>query len=740
MTDASAPPASEATPCEASIRLPIEGMRCAGCAASLERALSAEQGVEEAAVSFAAEEAFVRFDEQRTSRERLASAIEERGYRVPAPRVEVGAGDRGARRGERLDRARLLLCAGLTAPLMAPMLLTPLGLPWSLPGPAQLLLALPVQLFGGGPFYAGAWRALRFSGANMDVLVALGTSAAFALSTASLVTSGPLYFESSTAIITFVLLGKWLEARARQSTTAAVVELMRLRPDKARLRRHAPGAGATAEAEVEVDLDRVRPGDVIVVRPGEFVPLDGQIIEGESNVDESSLSGESRPVAKAPGSEVMQGTVNGSGLLVARALRPSAASAVSRIAALVMEAQASKPPIQKTVDRVAAWFVPAVAGVAIAVLGGWLAFGASFDRAVIVAVSVLVIACPCALGLATPAALAVGTGVAAKWGVLFKDAEALQHAGSLDLVIFDKTGTVTEGRPRVLEAWGRDPDSVLALAAAAQYGSEHPLGEALRSAARARGLKAPPAEGFEALAGRGVRARVGADEVAVGSPRWVRELLGGDDSLAERTRQREAEGHTVLWVARGGRPWGAVAVGDELRPDAASSLASLRARGIATVLLSGDNRATVEGVAEQLGIEIAIAEVLPREKAAHVKRFRSQGRRVAMVGDGINDAPALAAADVGVAMAASSDVAMHSAGVTLMRPELGLLQVAMEISRATRRKIAGNLFWAFAYNTVGIALAAAGLLSPMLAGLAMALSSVSVLGNALLLRRWSPRR
>lgn len=686
-------------------------------------------------MNFAVEEAVILYDPALTKPEDLAAVIEQRGYRVPTSTLESDAespragAEPSTDHNPRAEPVLLALCVLLTAPLLAPMAASLFGMNWTLSGEVQLLLATPVQLLAGARFYRGAWRALRFGQANMDLLVALGTTAAFLLSLGQLDSGGPLYFEGAASIITFVRLGKWLEARARRSTTAAIRALMALRPETARLRKDG--------REVTVPAREVRPGDELVVRPGEYLPVDGNILEGTSSLDESVITGEALPAIRRAGDEVVQGSVNGSGLLLVQASREASQSTLGRIASLVQDAQASKPPIQRLVDRVAAVFVPAVVTVAVFAFLGWFAWGETAGQSLIHAVSVLVIACPCALGLATPAALAVGTGAAARAGVLFKDAEALESASAIDVVVFDKTGTVTEGKPRVVEVIGEDPARVLSVAAAAQYGSEHPLGEAIRRGAQERGLTLPEASAFEALAGRGVKASIDGAAVAVGSPPWIGASSHASPALVEQTRTLEGRAQTVLWVSTNGSVIGGVAVGDEVRRDSERAIRSLEKRGIETVLLTGDNRSVAHAVADAVGIARVVAEVLPEDKARKVADLRSNGRRVAMVGDGVNDAPALAMADVGIAMGSGSDVAMHTAGVTLMRPDLTLVPAVLDASRATRRKIHQNLFWAFAYNTLGIPLAALGLLSPMLASLAMALSSVSVLGNALLLNRWS---
>jgi Cu+-exporting ATPase len=717
------------------VRLRIGGMTCATCAGRIEQVLRRQSGVLSAQVNLASELATVATIRGTTSSVRLIEAIERAGYRAELA-VSAAAEREAADRAEGLRARRelwaLLGAAALTAPLIAPMVLAPFGIQWTLPGWFQLALATPVQLIAGARFYRGAWSALRAGGANMDVLVALGTTAAFGLSLVLLASGGHLYFEGAAAIITFVRLGKWLEARAKHSTTRAIRALMALKPETARVRRQ--------DREVEVPAEAVGRGEIVVIRPGERVPVDGIIVEGESQLDESLITGESLPVFKGIGGNVTGGSINGDGLLAVETTRVGEESMLARIVALIQDAQGSKAPIQRTVDRVAAVFVPVVVGVAALTLLGWLLAGASIEAAVINAVAVLIIACPCALGLATPAALMVGTGAAARAGILIKDAQALELTLAVDTVVLDKTGTLTEGRPEVLEVAADDRDELLRLVAAAQHGSEHPLAEAIRRAASERGLEIPQATGFKALPGKGVEARLNGREVTVGSPRLMAERKVDLSEYQDRAAELEAVGMTVIWACDGNRLLGGIALGDKPRASSHRALARLKAEGVETVMLTGDNRAAAETVGKALGVSRVIAEVLPEDKAREIVSLHTQGRTVAMVGDGINDAPALAAADVGFAMGTGTDVAMHTAGVTLMRPEPTLIADAISISRATRRKIRQNLFWAFVYNTVGIPLAASGFLTPMFAGAAMALSSVSVVTNALLLRRWRASR
>ncbi len=724
----------------ADARIEVDGMTCATCAQRVEKALRSTPGVLSAQVNLASERAHAAWTPGLVDAPALLAVVERAGYGAHLARTdrELEAA-RQAAAAQRARRELLLLGAAglLTLPLVLPMVVQPFGLHWMLPGAWQLALATPVQIFVGARFYRGAFAALRAGAANMDVLVALGTSAAFGLSVyLMLVGEAHLYFEASAAVLTLVLLGNWLEARARRKTTDAIRALMALRPETARILREG--------VEQEVPAESVAAGDVVVVRPGERVPTDGEILDGHSHLDESMVTGESAAVARGPGEAVTGGSLNGEGLLQVRATQVGADSVLARIIALVEQAQGSKPPLQNTVDRVTAVFVPVILGIALLTLLGWLAWGVGAEVAIIRAVAVLVIACPCALGLATPAALTVGTGAAARAGILVKDAEALERARGLEVVVFDKTGTLTEGRPSVVACVAAEGEEaeLMAGAAAAQQGSEHPLAAAFLARAETLGLALAPVEDFRALAGRGIEARVGDRPWLVGSRRLMQErALAATGALAEEAERLEAGGATVTWVAAG-EPLslrGLVAVADAPRPRSAEAVRRLRAMGIEVVMLTGDNERTAQAVAAGLGIERVLAEVLPGEKAAAIEALKGEGR-VAMVGDGVNDAPALAAADVGVAMATGTDVAMATAGVTLMRPEPTLVAEAIAVSAATTRKIRQNLFWAFVYNTLGVPFAALGFLSPVVAGAAMAASSLCVVGNALMLRRWRPRQ
>jgi Cu+-exporting ATPase len=710
-----------------SLSLGIDGMTCASCVARVEKALQRVPGVVSATVNLATERAEVQT--RGADAQPLLAAVEKAGYAAhvhhedDAPSAAAPAWP-------------VIAAAALSLPLVLPMLLSLAGVDAMLPGLLQLLLAAPVQFVFGARFYRAGWKALRARTGNMDLLVALGTSAAFGLSVQQWWAHGGhghLYFEASAVVITLVLLGKWLEQRARRHATDAIQALNALRPQTARVRRDG--------AELDLPIAQLRVGDLVVVRAGERLPVDGELLEGESHVDESLITGEGLPVLRQPGARVIGGSVNGEGLLLLRATTLGAESALSRIVHLVESAQAKKAPIQQLVDRVSAVFVPVVLVLALVTLLGWgLATGA-WEQAVLNAVAVLVIACPCALGLATPAALMAGTGVAARRGILIKDAEALERARQVDIVAFDKTGTLTEGRPELVacEAADGDARALLADSAALQAGSEHTLATAVLVAARRDGVAIATVSGVRSVAGRGLSGEVGGRTLLLGSSRFMGESGVDVSPLQARADALQRDGRTVSWLADAGpvpRLRGLLAFGDAAKPSAAAAVRQLQSLGVRCLLLTGDSAGAAAKLAGELGITDVHAALLPQDKAALVETLRRGGARVAMVGDGINDAPALAAADVGIAMGSGTDVAMQAAGITLMRGDVRLVADALEIARLTQRKIRQNLFWAFIYNVVGIPLAAFGLLNPVIAGAAMAFSSVSVVGNALLLRRW----
>ncbi|KVT88575.1 copper-transporting ATPase [Burkholderia ubonensis] len=749
------------------IELDIGGMTCASCAGRVEKALSNVPGVARASVNLATERATVH-GAAPLAPAALIAAVTAAGYRASrvaappagasglpaaagAPAIQKpGATDADTRKRREAIRERNLVIAValLSAPLIAPMFAAPFDVDAMLNGWIQLVLASLVQFGFGARFYRAAWHAIKARTGNMDLLVALGTSAAYGLSLWMLLRDpmhpGHLYFEASAVIITLVRFGKWLEARAKRQTTEAIRALNALRPDRARIVEHG--------VERDVPLAQVRVGTAVSIRPGERVPVDGRVVSGRSHIDESLITGESLPVAKDDGDPVTAGSINGEGALVVETTAIGAETTLARIIRLVESAQAEKAPIQRLVDRVSAVFVPAILGIAALTLIGWLIAGAGAETAILNAVAVLVIACPCALGLATPAAIMAGTGVAARHGVLIKDAQALELAQRATVIAFDKTGTLTEGKPSVtaFDAVGLPRDEALALAAAVQRHSDHPLARAVVAAhhadvaARGGATSAPVATDARAVAGRGVEARVAGRLLALGSTRWRDELgLAVPPALDARAAELERAGNTISWLMRADAPrapLALIAFGDTVKPGARDAIAALAARGVASVLVTGDNRGSAAAVAASLGIGEVHAQVLPDDKARVVAELkRTHDGIVAMVGDGINDAPALAAADVGIAMATGTDVAMHTAGITLMRGDPSLVADAIDISTRTYRKIQQNLFWAFVYNLVGVPLAALGWLNPVIAGAAMAFSSVSVVTNALLLRRWKGR-
>jgi Cu+-exporting ATPase len=717
------------------IKLPIEGMTCASCVRRVENALKAVPGVASAEVNLATETAAVSvpagFDA-----ESLLEAVRGAGYEARLQEIPQ------EERQRKQDRSWWPVAAAaiLTIPLVIPMIGGVFGADWMLPGWLQFVLATPVQFVLGARFYKAGWKAVLARSGNMDLLVALGTSAAYGLSVFLLFKHAEhgtphLYFEASAAVITLVLLGKWLEARAKRQTTEAIRALQALRPDVARVRR--------GEAEMEVPIEQVKVGDTVVVRPGERIPVDGRILEGATHADESMLTGESLPVAKGQGDRVTGGSVNAEGLLVIGVDAVGTQTVLARIIEMVESAQAKKAPIQRLVDQVSAVFVPVVLVIALATVLAWGLVTGNWEAGILNAVAVLVIACPCALGLATPTAIMAGTGIAARHGILIKDAEALETAHAITAVAFDKTGTLTAGKP-ALTAFAPsgklDKEQTLRQAAALQAGSEHPLAKALTSAVAANPLKG---RNVQAVAGRGVEGTVEGRKLAIGSGRWMHELGIDTQPLAAEAARLQGDGNTVSWFADLTDQPALLAVmgfGDEPRPEAAEAIRELRRRKVRTILLTGDNRQAGEAVARKLGLDEVRAEVLPGEKAQVIQALHQAGGRIAMVGDGVNDAPALAAADLGIAMGSGTDVAMHAAGVTLMRSDPRLVAQAIDISRRTYAKIRQNLFWAFVYNVVGIPLAALGFLSPVVAGAAMALSSVSVVTNALLLKRWNPEK
>lgn len=721
-----------------SLELDISGMTCASCAGRVEKALAKVPGVKSVSVNLATERAHVELLGQ-VDPGLLINAVTQAGYGASLHQSEKTTEDDQQKRLHR-ERWALTLAIVLALPLVLPMLLAPFGIHWMLPAWAQFVLATPVQFVLGARFYVAAWKAVKAGAGNMDLLVALGTSAGYGLSLYEWAIAEPgsmphLYFEASAVVIALVLLGKYLESRAKRQTASAIRALEALRPERAL--RMVDGQ------EQDVAISDLRLNDLVLVKPGERFPVDGEVVEGQSHADEALISGESLPVPKQPGDKVTGGAINGEGRLIIKTMALGTETVLARIIRLVEDAQSAKAPIQKLVDKVSQVFVPVVVLIALATLLGWWLYGAPIETALINAVAVLVIACPCALGLATPTAIMAGTGVAARHGILIKDAEALERAHEVSAVVFDKTGTLTSGTPQIAHFSALDGDEahLLQAAGALQRGSEHPLAKAVLDACAARDLKVPDVTDSQSLTGRGIAGTLEGRRLALGNRRLLEETGLNPGSLAASASAWETEGRTLSWlIEQSPQPQvlGLFAFGDTLKPGAQSAIAQLNARHISSHLLTGDNRGSAKVVAEALGISDVHAEVLPADKAATVAELKKTGV-VAMVGDGINDAPALAAADIGIAMGGGTDVAMHAAGITLMRGDPRLVPAALEISRKTYAKIRQNLFWAFIYNVIGIPLAAFGFLNPVLAGAAMAFSSVSVVSNALLLKFWKPR-
>ncbi len=735
-----------ATSADTTIDLAIDGMTCAACVGRVEKALAGVPGVTTAEVNLATKSARVHASGSLPSAETLVGAVEDIGYGAVAMAAATATAEAGERAQARELSAKhhAMLALALVSPFLLAMAGQIFGFDLMPSPPFQFVLATVVQFYLGARFYRSAWKALRSGVATMDLLVALGTTAAYGLSvylwTAAL-EHGPehvphLYFESSSVVIAFVLLGKWLEERATSETASAIRALSKLRPSTARV--------LDDGIEVETAIEDVKVGDFVLVRAGERIAIDGRISEGSASVDESMVTGESLPVAKTPGASVIGGTVNLDGRLIVETLAVGTETTLAKVIRLVETAQASKAPVQKLVDRVSAVFVPVVLVIALATLAGWLVADGNWEQALVNAVSVLVIACPCALGLATPTAILAGTGMAAKHGILVRDAAALERAAAVTLVVFDKTGTLTKGEPTVTSVVTA-PDvtkaDVARFAAALEAGSDHPLANAIRNEAMNQSDATwPPADGFRAVVG-GVEGHVAGRALLLANAAAV-DAAGIDRSpLAPAAAELAEQGHGTSWLVDldSRRVLGFLAFADQVKPTSASAVASLKRDGIASVMITGDGRGAAQHVAAQIGLADILAEVKPDGKAAEVERLRGEGKVIAMVGDGVNDAPALAAADVGIAMGGGTDVAVETAGITLMRGDPRLVAASIDLSRRTVATIRRGLFWAFFYNVVGIPLAAAGFLSPVFAGAAMALSSVSVVLNALLLRNWKPR-
>jgi len=722
--------------------LAIKGMSCASCANRVEKGLLKVPGVATAEVNLALETAQVTGEAAALSAEQLVAAVVTAGYQAQLLSSEVEQAEHLAEpKQSPYGWWPIAAAAMLSFPLMLGMVAEWIGWQFWLPGWVQLTLATPVQFWLGARFYKAGWSALKARSGNMDLLVAIGTTAAYGLSVYLLLTQthtgmGHLYFETSAIVITLVLLGKWLETRAKSKTTEAIRALNALRPERASVIRN--------NQELQVPINAVKLGDVVMVHPGERIAVDGIVAQGDSQVDESLITGESLPVSKQAGDKVTGGSMNGEGVLYVNTTALGHESVLARIVRMVESAQAKKAPIQRLVDKVSAVFVPVVIAIAFLTLLGWGFFGGDWQVAILNAVAVLVIACPCALGLATPTAIMVGTGVAAQHGILIKDAEALELAHAVKTVAFDKTGTLTEGHPKLqaLQSVTGDDKQLLQLAASLQAGSEHPLAKAVINAAQVQNLPLQAVHNMRAVAGKGVTGQVGELDLVLGNTVMMAGLGVDVSAFKDRAFELESEGYSISWLAlMNAQPQllGLLAFGDALKASAIEAIHALQQQGIMTVLISGDNQGSASSVARQLGIEKFYAQVLPEDKANIVKALKQNAGLVAMVGDGINDAPALAEAHVGIAMSSGTDVAMHAAGVTLMRGDPALVSDAIDISRRTYAKIRQNLFWAFIYNVVGIPLAALGLLNPVIAGFAMALSSFSVVSNALTLKLWRPQ-
>jgi Cu+-exporting ATPase len=728
----------------------VTGMTCGSCSARLEKALMGLPGVERATVNLVSASATVHVFKGTVQPQVVSQAVSNAGFRAvfaESTRPEDGVVESKKEAGDQ-ELRNLVIASVLTLPLVLPMLFLPFGLDWMLNGWIQLALATPVQFYCGLRFYRAGYRALRARAGNMDLLIAIGTSAAFALSVFNLLrhggvaahsvaaqSGGHLYFESAAVIITLILLGKHLEGRAKLQTTAAIRALQALKPDRVRVQR--------GGVSIEVPIAQVEINDLVIVHPGERIAVDGLVESGFSQVDESLVTGESLPITKSPGDKVTGGSINADGLLKVVATGVGNESTLERIIRLVEDAQAGKAPVQRLVDKVSAIFVPVVLLIALLTVLAWAISTGDWEQAIVNGVAVLVIACPCALGLATPASILVGTGIGARLGILVKDAEALEVTHSVTTVVFDKTGTLTSGKPLVafVKCAGQMTEAeVTAAAASLQMGNSHPLAAAIVARAQEAGTLPAMAQSVRVLPGRGVEGLVGGEFVFLGNRKLMDEKGVDVASFNALAGELEQTGHTVSFLGgtSSSDAWAIFAFSDPIKHGSKQTVAELQRLGITSVMLSGDNWGSARRVAQELGIKDVCAEVLPQDKLRKIEEIRSRGEVVAMVGDGINDAPALAAAHVGFAMASGTDIAMHTSGVTLMHGNPLLIPDAIDLSRRTYSKIRQNLFWAFVYNVVGIPLAAMGYLSPVFAGFAMAASSLSVISNSLLLRRWRP--
>lgn len=726
------------------LQLSVSGMTCGGCASRVEQSIRAVPGVTDASVNLVLETATVSVDQPAFDPETLVRAISDAGYTASyrsdegtERRQQDDAQSAAEDRRLRYETFVLIVSVTLSLPLLMMMILPPLGIGYAVPVWMQMALATPVQFWIGARFYVGAWHSLRAKAGNMDVLVALGTSAAYGLS-AWIVFSGDisstahLYFEASALVITLVLAGKLLESHAKRGTAQAIRALMSLRPETARVIRDG--------TEIEIPIEELGVGDIVVVRPGERIPADGEITSGSTDVDEQMMTGESRPITKSTGDTVIGGAVNGTAVIEVKTTKVGEDTTLAKIIQLVERAQSGKAPMQRLVDRISHVFVPVVVCIALAALAGWLINGAGVDIAIINAVSVLVIACPCALGLATPSAIVAGTGAAARAGILIRDIAALETAHKVDTVAFDKTGTLTLGEPRVqsVVSVGGNDDQMMIRAAAVQQGSEHPLARAITAEAQNRGLTPGRASDIKAQVGNGISGQVDGTLVLIGNAAMMAENDVTLDGIQGDVAEMEADGASVVYVAEGSQLLGAIGISDAVRSEAGQGVDLLREQGVRATILSGDTASVTAKIGAEVGITDTHAPLKPDQKLAWITAEQAEGHVVAMVGDGINDAPALAGADVAIAMGTGTDVAMEAAGITLMRPDPRLVAASLDVARKTWSRIKWNLFWAFIFNVIGLPLAAFGYLSPVVAGAAMALSSITVVSNSLLLRRWRP--
>ncbi|NLA04478.1 MAG: copper-translocating P-type ATPase [Firmicutes bacterium] len=715
----------------------VSGMSCAACSARVEERLKSLPGVKEAAVNLATNKAAVSYISGMITVAEIEKAVRDLGYHVhPARSLSFDEAARAEKKEKNWQLARFVVAVLLTLPLAVLMVAAHTGLRFELNPWVQLALATPVQFFAGWSFYRGAYLSLKGGSANMDVLVSLGTSVAYFYSLASLLAGwGLLYFESAAVLMTIILLGRLLETVARGRTSEAIEKLMELQVKKARVLREG--------AEREIPVEQVAAGDLVVVRPGERVPVDGIIREGVTTIDESHLTGESMPVEKNPGDIVVGASINNYGSFTFQATKVGQDTMLAQIIRMVEEAQGSKAPIQRLADRVSNVFVPTIIAIALLTFAGWFISGAGFESSLMHMVTVLVVACPCALGLATPTAIMVGTGVGAGKGILIRGGEHLERVEKIDTVVLDKTGTITGGVPEVTDILAElpfDEEELLRIAASGEHRSEHPLGRAVVREAGKRGIALESIESFEALPGRGIKFHLRDGTWFIGNEKLADAAGAEISSLLTQKNLWESEGKTVMLVLKGASPAGMIALADTVKEGAGQALSELRQMGLDLYMLTGDQERTARAIAGQVGIDQVIAEVLPQHKAEAVQKLRESGRVVAMVGDGINDAPALATADVGMAIGTGTDVAMESASITLMRGDLGKIASAIRLSSRTLRKIRQNLFWAFFYNLITVPLAIFGIFTPVMGGTAMALSSVSVVTNSLFLKRYDPDR